>query len=188
MREILKVQLKNYSVIIEYIFFLRDILMMKKKGGLFMLQIAPSLWFADNNCEEAIQYYVSVFPNSKIEMVKHYPDDNTNEHLKGMSGKILTAVFYLNNQKFMALDGGPYFRFNEAISFTIECKDQKEIDYYWEALSHVEEAEQCGWAKDRFGISWQIVPHNMNELLSTDSKMQSMMQMKKIDIETLKNT
>lgn len=157
-----------------------------KTGENLMLKIVPSLWFADNNCEEALNYYVSVFPNSSIDEIQYYPDEKLDEHFVGMQGKILTAIFKLNGQKFLALDGGPYFRFNEAISFTIECKDQTEIDYYWEKLSHVPESEQCGWVKDRFGLSWQIVPYNMGELLVNDAQMQAMMQMKKIDIESLK--
>ena len=152
-----------------------------------MLTIIPSLWFADNNCEEAINYYMSVFPNAHIESIEYYPDENLDEHFVGMTGKVITAVFYLNGQKFMALDGGPEFRISEAISFTIECKDQEEIEYYWEKLSHVPESEQCGWVKDRFGLSWQIVPENMSALLMTDAQIQAMMQMKKIDIEALKN-
>lgn len=150
-----------------------------------MNKIVPSLWFADNNCEEAIHYYLDVFPNSTLDEVTYYPDAKLDAHFEGMQGKILTAVFHLNGQKFIALDGGPSFRFNEAISFTIECADQAEIDYYWEKLSHVPDAEQCGWAKDRFGISWQIVPQNMSELTQTPAQIQAMMGMKKIDIAAL---
>lgn len=152
-----------------------------------MKSIVPSLWFGDNNCEEAIQYYVSVFPNSEILSVMKYPDEQVDEHFAGMSGKIITAEFLLNNQKYLALDGGPYFHFNEAISLTIECDDQVEIDYYWEKLSHVEESEQCGWVKDKFGLSWQIVPYNMGELLQSDAQMQAMMGMKKIIIKELED-
>ncbi|MPN60673.1 hypothetical protein SDC9_208404 [bioreactor metagenome] len=104
-----------------------------------------------------------------------------------MSGKIITAEFTLNGQKFLALDGGPYFHFNEAISMTLECENQQEIDYYWEKLSHVKEAEQCGWVKDQFGLSWQIVPHNMAELLQTEAQMKALMKMKKIVIRELEN-
>lgn len=150
-----------------------------------MSNIIPSLWFGDNNCEEAINYYMKVFPNSSIESIEYYPDEGLDEHFKGMAGKVITAVFHLNGQKFIALDGGPYFHFNEAISFTIECKDQEEIDYYWEKLSHVPESEQCGWLNDRFGLSWQIVPANMNELLKTEAQIQAMMGMKKIVIRDL---
>lgn len=147
--------------------------------------IVPSLWFADNNCNEAIHYYLKVFPNSTIDEVTYYPEAKLDKHFEGMAGKILNASFHLNGQKFLALDGGPAFRINEAISFTIECADQSEIDYYWEKLSHVPEAEQCGWAKDKFGISWQIVPANMAELTQTPAQVQAMMQMKKIDIAAL---
>lgn len=150
-----------------------------------MKKIVPSLWFGENNCEEAVRYYASVFPNSQILHIERYPDESLDEHFKGMSGKVITAEFTLNGQKFTALDGGPIFHFNEAISLMIECEDQKEIDYYWEKLSHVPEAEQCGWAKDRFGLSWQIVPHNMGELIKTDPQMQCMMKMKKIIIKEL---
>lgn len=150
-----------------------------------MKKIIPSLWFADNNCEEAVNYYASVFPDSKITSLTRYPEEELDEHFKGMSGKIITAEFKLNGQAFTALDGGPAFRFSEAISFTILCESQEEIDYYWEKLSHVKEAEQCGWVKDRFGLSWQIVPHNMAELMKNDAQIQCMMGMKKIIIREL---
>ena len=152
-----------------------------------MEKIVPCLWFGDNNCEEAINYYITVFPNSSIDELAKYPDESLNENFVGMSGKILTAVFSLNGQKFIALDGGPYFHFSEAISFMIECKDQDEIDYYWEKLSHVPESEQCGWVKDRFGLSWQIVPANMKDLMMTDKQIQAMMSMKKIIIKDLED-
>lgn len=150
-----------------------------------MNQIIPSLWFADNNSEEAVRYYLSVFPNSELlEMVK-YPPAEVDPHFEGMTDKILTARFSLNGQQFLGIDGGPYFRFSEAISFTIECEDQAEIDYYWEKLSHQPESEQCGWCKDRFGLSWQIVPANMGELMGSDEQIQAMMGMKKISIADL---
>lgn len=95
-----------------------------------MRKIVPSLWFGDNNCEEAVRYYVSVFPNSQIQHIERYPDESLDEHFKGMRGKVITAEFTLNGQKFLALDGGPIFHFNEAISLTIECEDQQEIDNY----------------------------------------------------------
>ena len=152
-----------------------------------MKNIVPSLWFGDNNCEEAIRYYVQVFPHSSIQHLTRYPDEKLDEHFVGMSGKIITAEFTLNEQKFLALDGGPYFHFNEAISMTVECENQQEIDYYWEKLSHVKEAEQCGWVKDQFGLSWQIVPHNMAELLQTEAQMMALMKMKKIVIRELEN-
>lgn len=152
-----------------------------------MQNIVPSLWFADNNCEEAVNYYISVFPNSEIIQMVNYPDSSEDEHLDGMAGKILTAVFKLNGQQFMGIDGGPYFRFSEAISFVVMCDDQEELDYYWEKLSHIKESEQCGWDKDKFGLSWQIIPSNMGELISNDAEMAAMMQMKKIDIQQLKD-
>lgn len=150
-----------------------------------MMNIVPSLWFADNNCEEAINHYINIFPNSRIEMIQRYPREDLDEHFKGMSGKIITAIFYLNNQKFIALDGGPAFRFNNAISFTIECKDQEELDYYYNSLSSNPEAEQCGWVLDPFGLSWQIVPYNMDQLLQNDNQMSAMLAMKRINIQEL---
>lgn len=150
-----------------------------------MRNIVPFLWFADNNAEEAIQYYCSVFPDSRIRSVTRYPDEKLDEHFTGMAGKVLTAEFELNGQRFMALDGGPVFRFSEAVSLLVECEDQKEIDYYWERLSHSPENEQCGWCKDRFGLSWQIIPKDMGKLLESDAAVQAMMQMKKIDISEL---
>lgn len=132
-----------------------------------MQKITPSLWF-DKNAEEAMDYYVSVFPNSKIISKDKYPDESLDEHFKGMSGKIINGQFELDGQKFICLDGGPVFTFNEAISFTIDCEDQAEVDYYWEKLSHIPEAEQCGWCKDKFGISWQVVPKQLGELMNGD--------------------
>lgn len=150
-----------------------------------MQPIIPSLWFADNNCDEALDYYLSVFPNSKILEKHYYPDASIDPHFEGMRGKILTAVIELNGVRFIALDGGPMYRFNEAVSFTIQCKDQAEIDHYWSKLSHVPEAEACGWCKDKFGLSWQIVPAEMNALIQSKAAVQAMMRMKKIIIEEL---
>lgn len=152
-----------------------------------MKNIVPSLWFADNNCEEAVNYYVSIFPNSEIIQMVRYPDASLDEHFIGMEGKILTADFKLNGQEFTGIDGGPYFRMNEAVSFMVQCSDQEEIDYYWEKLSHVPESEQCGWVKDKFGVSWQIIPENMGELIRTDAQMKAMMLMKKIIIKELES-
>lgn len=100
-------------------------------------------------------------------------------------GSVLTVEFELDGQKFMGLNGGPMFKFNEAVSLMVGCKDQAEIDYLWEKLSAVPEAEQCGWCKDKFGLSWQITPNNMGELVSTPKAMEAMMEMKKIDIAAL---
>ncbi len=156
-----------------------------------MNQIVPALWFADDNCEEAVNYYVSVFPDSKILSIQYFTKETEalSEYYKGRSGKVITAEFVLSGHKFTALDGGPVFRFSEAISFAIECADQSEIDYYWEKLSHVPESENCGWVKDRFGLSWQIVPYNMMELQQSDAQIQAVLAMKKIiiaDLERLK--
>lgn len=147
-------------------------------------KIIPCLWFNDN-AEAAINYYVSVFKNSKINNIEYYPDGSLDEHFKGMSGKVINGEFELNGVKFMCLDGGPTFKLNEAVSFTVFCKDQIEIDYFWEKLSHVPESEQCGWCKDRFGVSWQIMPENISELLESSAQIQRFMQLKKIVISDL---
>lgn len=152
-----------------------------------MPSITPFLWF-DHEAEEAMNFYVSIFSNSKIVSIQRYPEDASDEHLKGMSGKVLTGVFELNGQQFMALDGGPIFKFNEAISFLITCKDQAEIDYYWEKLSAVPESEQCGWLKDKYGVSWQVAPANLGAIMAGpngNKATEALMKMKKIDIATL---
>ena len=146
--------------------------------------IRPCLWFNDN-AEEAMNYYVEVFPNSVITHIERYPDESLDEHFKGMAGRVITGKFQLNGIDFRCLDGGSIFTPNEAISFEIACKNQDEIDYYWSKLSHVPESEQCGWCKDKFGISWQIVPSNMGELLSGPVAIQTMMKQKKIIIKEL---
>jgi predicted 3-demethylubiquinone-9 3-methyltransferase (glyoxalase superfamily) len=153
-------------------------------------KITPSLWFEDK-CEEAMNFYVSVFPDSSIDMTQHYPDQSEDPNLNGMQGKVLTGIFKLAGQRFQALDGGPLFKFNEAISFSVECETQEEIDHYWENLSAVPESEQCGWCKDKYGVSWQIVPKQLGELMGSDDPektgrvMQAFMQMKKFDIAKL---
>lgn len=155
-----------------------------------MQKIIPSLWFV-SDAEEAMNYYVGVFPNSKVNRIDYYPDESLDEHFKGMSGKVINGDFELNGQKFLCLDGGPVFEMNGAISFTINCKDQEEVDYYWERLSHVPEAEQCGWCKDKFGMSWQIVPKQLGELMSGSDPegvrrtTQAMMAMHKLDVAAL---
>lgn len=155
-----------------------------------MDKITPSLWF-DNNAEDAMNYYVSVFKNSRIIRIDRYPDESLDEHFKGMSGKVINGEFELDGQRFICLDGGPIFKFNEAVSFTVTCEDQEEVDYFWDKLSSVPEAEQCGWCKDKFGVSWQIVPRRMGELLAdpdtekANRAMQAMMKMHKISIADL---
>jgi predicted 3-demethylubiquinone-9 3-methyltransferase (glyoxalase superfamily) len=148
--------------------------------------IQPCLWFNDQ-ARAAMQYYVEVFPNSRIISVEEYPDTSLDEHFAGMSGKVLNGRFSLNGIEFVCLDGGPLFTFNEAISFVVRCSDQNEIDAYWSKLSHVPESEQCGWCKDRFGISWQIIPSNMDQLLTKPAQVQAMMRQKKIVIAELEN-
>ncbi|MHA7987654.1 VOC family protein [Rathayibacter sp. CAU 1779] len=146
--------------------------------------IQPCMWFNDQ-AREAMEYYVGVFPNSSIRSVTGYPDESLDEHFGGMSGKVLNGEFTLNGVDFVCLDGGPLFTFNESISFVVSCADQVEIDRYWAALSHVPESEQCGWCKDRFGISWQIIPENMGDLTRRPEQVQVMMRQKKIVIEEL---
>lgn len=147
-------------------------------------QITPNLWF-DGNAEEAVNYYVSVFPNSKIVFTERYPNtaaDGLADFQLDMAGKVLMIDFELNGMRFSAINAGPEFTFSEAISFAISCQDQPEIDHYWEKLSSVPEAEQCGWCKDKFGLSWQVVPANMGELMQRPNAYASMMNMKKLII------
>jgi predicted 3-demethylubiquinone-9 3-methyltransferase (glyoxalase superfamily) len=146
----------------------------------------PCLWF-DSRAREAMEYYVALFPDSRIDHIVEYPDEKLDDHFTGMSGKVLNGRFTLNGVGFVCLDGGPLFPFTEAISFVVECADQAEIDRYWAALSHVPESEQCGWCKDRFGVSWQIIPANMGELTTRPEQVQTMMQQKKIIIADLQN-
>jgi predicted 3-demethylubiquinone-9 3-methyltransferase (glyoxalase superfamily) len=147
-------------------------------------RITPNLWF-NGNADEAVDYYVSVFPNSSMLSKDRYPDsaeDGLADFQLDMAGKTLAVNFELDGQQFMAINAGAEFMFNEAVSFAIECKDQAEIDYYWAALSAVPEAEQCGWCKDRFGLSWQVVPENMDELMKRPHAYARMMDMKKLVI------
>lgn len=150
-----------------------------------MKTITPNLWF-DGNAKEAVEFYVSVFPDSKVISTLYYPN-STEEGLadfqKGLAGKVLTVDFELSGNPFVAINAGPEFKFNESISFSIPCADQKEIDYYWEKLSRVPESEQCGWCKDKYGLSWQVVPENMEELMKRPNAFANMMQMHKIVIE-----
>ena len=148
--------------------------------------IQPCLWFNDQ-AREAMEYYVDVFPNSRILSIEGYPSESLDEHFVGMTGKVLNGQFRLNGVDFVCLDGGPDFTFNEAISFVVSCDGQEEIDRYWSRLSHVPESEQCGWCKDRFGLSWQIIPANMGDLLRRPEQIQVMMQQKKIVIAELEN-
>lgn len=147
-------------------------------------KITPNLWF-DGNAKEAAEYYVSVFPDAKILSVLNYPntpEEGLADFQLHLAGKPLTVDFELLGMRFVGINAGPEFKFSEAVSFSIECEDQAEIDYYWEKLSKVPEAEQCGWCKDQFGLSWQIVPKNTAELLRRPGAYAKMMQMKKLVI------
>jgi predicted 3-demethylubiquinone-9 3-methyltransferase (glyoxalase superfamily) len=155
-------------------------------------KITPFLWF-DNKAEEAVIFYISIFKNSRIVSVTHYGEEGA-EASGRPKGTVMTVAFQLDGQEFVALNGGPHFKFTEAISFVVNCDSQDEVDYYWENLSEGgdEKAQQCGWLKDKYGVSWQIVPTVLVELLSDPDHeksrraMKAMLQMKKIDIETLK--
>lgn len=147
-------------------------------------KIVPNLWF-DGNAKEAADYYTSVFPNSRIISTAYYPnsiEEGLADFQLDLAGKVLTIEFELGGQHFTAINAGPEFKFNEAVSFAVYCEDQDEIDYYWSKLSSVPESEQCGWCKDRFGLSWQVVPENMEELMEKPGAFAAMMQMKKIVI------
>jgi predicted 3-demethylubiquinone-9 3-methyltransferase (glyoxalase superfamily) len=145
-------------------------------------RITPFLWF-DQNAEEAVDFYLSIFKNSRriTELTNPTPDDKN----YGEKGKVLTIAFELDGQKFIALNGGPMYKFNEAVSFVVSCETQQEIDVYWAKLSAGGAEIQCGWLKDKFGLSWQIVPARIGELLRHPRAMQAMMGMKKLDIAEL---
>lgn len=153
-----------------------------------MQRITPFLWF-DDQAEEAMNFYVSIFKNSKVLSVNRYGDGGP-----GPKGSVMTANFELDGQVFTALNGGPMYKFSPAISFVVHCETQAEVDYYWEKLSEGGKENQCAWLDDKFGVSWQIVPDALMEFLSDPDPMkvgrvmQAMMQMRKIDIETLRQT
>lgn len=150
-----------------------------------MQKITPFLWF-DNNAEEAMNFYTSIFKNSKVGNVVRYGEAGP-----GPAGSVLTASFEINGMEFTALNGGPRFKFTEAISFQVPCESQEEVDYYWNKLSEGGQIQQCAWLKDKFGLSWQIVPTVLPKLLGDPDRakanrvMQAMLQMKKIDIAKL---
>ncbi len=162
-------------------------------------KISPFLWF-DKQAEEAINFYVSIFAgspakkaDSKIVSIKRYPEGIKEGPMKGMDGKVLTAVFELEGQTFMALDGGPFFKPTGAVSFYVDCETQKEVDYFWEQLGKGGDpkTQQCGWLMDKYGFSWQVIPSALPTLLNDPDKekanrvLQAMMQMKKIEIKKL---
>ena len=150
-----------------------------------MSKITPCLWF-DTEGEEAARFYASIFPSSKVEKITHYGSAGPRPE-----GMVMTVEFALDGQEFLALNGGPEFAFNEAISFQVDCEDQAEVDRYWSALSDGGEEGPCGWLKDRFGVSWQIVPTALPRLLADPDPeraqrvMAAMLQMKKIEIGAL---
>jgi predicted 3-demethylubiquinone-9 3-methyltransferase (glyoxalase superfamily) len=150
-------------------------------------KIVPFLWF-DKNAEEAVKFYTSTFKNSKIGEIAYYGEGSP-----GPKGTIMTIVFEIEGQEFMALNGGPEFTFSQAISFYVKCKDQAEIDELWDKLSVGGEIQQCGWLKDKYGIAWQIIPPILGEMLQDkDPKkaqrvMEAMLKMIKIDIQKLKD-
>ena len=150
-----------------------------------MKKITPNLWF-DGKAHEAVEFYISVFPNSKVISTAYYPK-STEEGLAdfqlNMAGKVLSIDFELSSNRFTAINAGPEFKFNESVSFAIPCEGQKEIDYYYDKLSAVPESEVCGWLKDKYGLSWQVVPKNMEELMKRPSAFAKMMKMKKIVIK-----
>jgi predicted 3-demethylubiquinone-9 3-methyltransferase (glyoxalase superfamily) len=151
-----------------------------------MQKITPFLWF-DDQAEEAVNFYTSIFKNSRIGSISRYGEEGP-----GGKGKVMTATFQLGGQEFMALNGGPVFTFSPAISFFVNCETQEEVDELWEKLSEEGEKGQCGWLKDKFGVSWQIVPTILGELLNDpDAEKASrvtkaMLQMNKLDIKILK--
>lgn len=155
-------------------------------------KITTHLWF-DQQAEEAAEFYVSVFgENSGIDDKTYY--NEAGQEIHGMeSGSVMTVDFHLRGQSFIALNAGAHFKFNEAISLLITCKNQEEIDYFWEKLSADPKAEQCGWLKDKYGLSWQVVPEGMNDMMKADDPekasraMNAMLQMKKLDIQKLQD-
>lgn len=154
-----------------------------------MQQLIPHLWF-DDQAEQAAKFYTSVFKDAKILNTVRYP--KAAEEVSGKkAGSVMTVEFELNGQRFVALNGGPEFRFNESVSFMIPCADQKEVDYYWQRLTEGGEESVCGWLKDRFGLSWQVVPERLSEMLEDGDERKveavtaAFLQMKKLDVATL---
>ena len=155
-----------------------------------MQKITPFLWFNDN-AEEAVKFYTSIFKKSKIGKIARY--DEAGEKAAGRpAGSVMTIEFEIEGQDFIALNGGPHFKFNEAVSFVVSCKTQAEVDYYWNKLSAGGKEVQCGWLTEKFGLSWQIVPTILGELMSdkdpvkSQRVMEAMLKMVKLDIEGLK--
>ena len=150
-------------------------------------RLVPCLWF-DTQAEDAATYYCGIFKNSRLGRIQRYGKAGQ-EITQKEPGSVMVVEFEIDGQKFIALNGGPHFKFNEAVSFQVMCEDQKEIDYYWDKLTAGGDpkAQQCGWLKDKFGLSWQVVPKNMPDLStpSGQKQMQAFLKMKKIDIAAL---
>ena len=153
-------------------------------------KITPCLWF-DTQAEEAAKFYASVFKNTNIGKISRYGQEGFEVHGK-KAGTVMTVEFEIEGQKFLALNGGPHFKFNEAVSFQVPCETQEEIDYFWSTLAKDGEEGRCGWLKDKFGLSWQVFPRALPEMLMDGNSetaqrvMRSMLQMRKIDIGALK--
>lgn len=162
---------------------------MTSKENRLMQKITPCLWF-DDQAEEAAKFYTSIFEDSRILKISYFGEAGHEVHGRP-AGSVMTVEFELNGQRFTALNGGPQFKFTEAISLEVNCRDQDEVDRFWERLSEGGEPGPCGWLKDRFGLSWQVVPTVLAELLTSDDTekagraMAAMLKMKKIDIATL---
>lgn len=154
-----------------------------------MQRITPFLWFNDN-AEEAVNFYCSVFKNSTIGNIARY-DESAAKAAGKLPGTVMTASFQLDGQEFIALNGGPHFKFSEAVSFVVNCRSQEEIDYYWDKLTEGGQEVECGWLKDKFGLSWQVVPDILGKYMSDPNRqksqrvMEAILGMKKIDIATL---
>jgi predicted 3-demethylubiquinone-9 3-methyltransferase (glyoxalase superfamily) len=150
--------------------------------------ITPCLWF-DSQAEEAANFYTGIFPNSKITAISRYNQEGYEQHQQP-AGKVMTVAFEIKGQPYTALNGGPIFKFTEAVSFQVMCDTQEEIDHYWNKLTEGGQAVQCGWLKDKFGLSWQIIPSVLPQLMSDPKKApavtKAFMQMVKFDIEKLK--
>lgn len=147
--------------------------------------ITPNLWF-NGNAQDAVDFYTSIFPNSKINSTEYYPksaEEGLADFQTELAGKVLTIEFELNGNRFIAINAGDEFKFSEAISFSIECDDQNEIDHYWGKLSSDPEFEMCGWCKDKYGLSWQIIPRNMGEIMKKPDSFAKLMNMHKIVID-----